>query len=428
MTKLLHKNVMFFLNNLSQNTVVRSVALLMSGNALGQLIMLLALPVITRLYSPNDISLLAVYIAIMSMISVAGCLRFEIAIPIPEDDETAINLAALAIISSFTTAILIAIILFSFWVGQFDVVVERPIWRFAWLFPIGTVFAGIYATASYWSIRKQRYYLVGKTRVIQMTVGSMTQIGSGLMGSGSFGLLLGHLLMTSAGFFGLAHTAWIKDRCLLGNISCNRLRNTFISYKDFPKFSVAEGLATTGAQQLAIILISVLAAGEEVAFFFIAVRVLQAPVSLVTNAVSKVYLQRSPMHLRNGTLRKFTNKFLLSLGGICLIPCVLFGYYSEQIFEVVFGADWAPAGRIALVLMPMIVISLLSASIATILNVTGQQRRMLQLKLVGFVLRVGSIFVASQVAPQALVETYAVVSAMVFAMYLLSFYSASKGR
>ena len=426
MIKPLHKNVIFFFNKLSQNTVVHSVALLMSGNALGQLVMLLSLPVITRLYSPNDISLLAVYIAIMSIISIAGCLRFEIAIPIPENDKTATNLTALALISSLMTAVLIVIILFVIWLGQINIVVEYPLWNYAWLFPIGTVFAGLYATMSYWSIRKQRYYLVGKTRVIQMTVGSITQIGSGLMGSGYFGLLLGHLLMTSAGFFGLVRSAWIKDHYLLREISYSELRNTFIAYKNFPKFSVAEGLATTGAQQLAIILISLLVGGEEVAFFFIAIRVLQAPVSLVTNAVSKVYLQRSPMHLRNGTLRKFTNKFLLSIGGICSIPCMLFGYYSVEIFELVFGAEWARAGKIAIVLMPMVVISLLSASIATILNVTGQQQHMLRLKLAGFTLRVGSILVASYLAPQAIIETYAVVSAMVYAMYLLSFYSASK--
>ena len=134
------------------------------------------------------------------------------------------------------------------------------------------------------------------------------------------------------------------------------------------------------------------------------------------------------MHFRSGTLRKFTNKFLLSIGGICLIPSMLFGYYSVEIFELVFGAEWTRACEIAMVLMPMVVISLLSASIATILNVTGQQQLMLHLKLVGFILRVGSILIASYLMPLAIVETYAVVSAMVFTMYLLSFYSASKGR
>ena len=419
---------MYSFNNLFHNTIVRSIALLMSGNALGQLVMLLALPVITRLFSPDDIALLAVYVAIMTMISVAGCLRFEIAIPIPETDKTAINLTALALFSSLMTAVLIVMILIVIWLVQVDVVVQNPLWNYAWLFPIGTVFAGLYATLSYWSIRKQRYYLVGKTRVIQMTTGAITQIGSGLIGLGSFGLLFGHLLMTSAGSFGLVLRAWRKDRFLLGEISYSQLRKTFISYKNFPKFSIAEGLATSGAQQLAIILISLLVAGEEVAFFFIAIRVLQAPVSLVTNAVSKVYLQQSPMHFRSGTLRKFTNKFLLSIGGICLIPSMLFGYYSVEIFELVFGAEWTRAGEIAMVLMPMVVISLLSASIATILNVTGQQQLMLHLKLVGFILRVGSILIASYLMPLAIVETYAVVSAMVFTMYLLSFYSASKGR
>lgn len=85
---------------IKNNRVIGSVSVLAGGAIFSQAIMLMALPVITRLYTPDDFSLLAVYTALLTILSVAACLRFDIAIPIPEADEDAVNVLAVALLFS----------------------------------------------------------------------------------------------------------------------------------------------------------------------------------------------------------------------------------------------------------------------------------------------------------------------------------------
>lgn len=59
---------------LPSNRFARSVSILAGGTAAGQAIVVLASPILTRLYTPEDFGLLAVYAALLGIISVvASC-------------------------------------------------------------------------------------------------------------------------------------------------------------------------------------------------------------------------------------------------------------------------------------------------------------------------------------------------------------------
>lgn len=409
----------------SEKAIGRALLLIMSGSILSQVIVFLSLPIITRLYTPEQFGLLAVYVAIFTMISVVACLRFDIAIPIPKSEEAAVNLAALALMSTLAIAILVLLVLLIVWALDIEFITSIEIWGYAWLLPIGTVFAGLFTTAQFWSIRKQRYYQIGRTRVFQAIVGAATQIVAGLLNIIPIGLLLGHLLMTSVGFLALFHIAWKKEGQLSKAVTKEGLFETFSKYRDFPKFSVIEGLATNGAQQIAIILVASYSIGAEAGFFFLAIRALSAPVSLVTNAVSQVYLQRAPEHLRSGTLRQFTQKILVAIAIGFVVPMAIFGYFSVPIFEFVFGPEWVKAGEMAVILVPAYLFSGFSASIGMVMNVTGQQKAMMYLKLIGFALRIGCVAAAVLFFPSMVIEFFAASSFIYYALCTAFFYRAS---
>ena len=67
---------------IAKNTFIRAVAVLVGGSAIAHGITAVALPVLTRLYTPADFSVLAVFSGILSVVSVAACLRFDIAVSI----------------------------------------------------------------------------------------------------------------------------------------------------------------------------------------------------------------------------------------------------------------------------------------------------------------------------------------------------------
>lgn len=115
---------MQLMRNLLSRGMFVDIAKLTSGTAGGRVILLLAMPVVTRLYSPEDFDLLAVYAALVGMISIAACLRLEIAIPLADSDEDAATLLILSLLATATISVVLILLalvmpgLIASWLGE----------------------------------------------------------------------------------------------------------------------------------------------------------------------------------------------------------------------------------------------------------------------------------------------------------------------
>ena len=397
---------------------VRSASVLVGGTAIAQLLMLLILPVLTRLYTPEDFSALAVYVSILGIISAAACLRLEIAIPLPHRDEDAANLLALALCSSAGVTGLSALIVAMF-PSQIIILIAQPLLvHYLWLLPLGIWLSSSYAALQFWATRKKKFALVSKTRVGQAFGGASAQVGFGLIGSAPLGLLVGQLVSSGAGLFGLAKDALKNDHTAISSISWLNMRRTLVEYKRFPKYSTFESLANSASIQLPVIFIAAMAAGPEAGYLLLASRVLFSPLALIGGAVSQVYISRAPDELRANTLGEFTVKILGGLVKTGVGPIIFLGILAPIVFPLVFGANWKRAGDLVFLLTPWCAMQFLVFPISMALHVRNLQRTALLLQLVGFVARVGSIIVAGYLQPGWLVETYAL-SGLVF--YILYF-------
>src|SRR4051794_2925578 len=90
----------------------RSVVTLASGTAIAQFLLALAMPVLTRLYTPAQYGALAVYSSILTVLVVVASLRYEAAIPLPEDDRTA---GSLLVLTFLLLAIMAALVSLMVW-------------------------------------------------------------------------------------------------------------------------------------------------------------------------------------------------------------------------------------------------------------------------------------------------------------------------
>lgn len=78
--------------------LLRSVSILAGGTAFAQAIGVVMLPIITRIYTPNEFSVLAVYTSILAIVAGVACLRLDIAIPLPKSDADAANLLSVSLV------------------------------------------------------------------------------------------------------------------------------------------------------------------------------------------------------------------------------------------------------------------------------------------------------------------------------------------
>src|SRR5271170_6511034 len=76
----------------------RSVSILAGGTAVAQALAIAASPVLTRLYKPSDFGELQIFISLMGLALVAASGRYEVALLLPEDEQSSIDILGLAIL------------------------------------------------------------------------------------------------------------------------------------------------------------------------------------------------------------------------------------------------------------------------------------------------------------------------------------------
>lgn len=405
---------------LPRASFARSVGVLAGGTAVAQAIGVLVLPVITRLYTPADFSVLAVYASILGIVAGVACLRLDIAIPLPERDEDAANLLAVALLCSAAMAFLAALCVWYFPEQIVHAAGQPGLQPFLWWIPLGIALASAYSAVQFWATRKKRFAAIARTRIVQTTGSTVIQLAGGLLNAqGPLGLLLGQLIGSGAGVFGLCRTAWREDRKALQCIAWVDMRRVFRAHDRFSKYSTFEALANNAAIELPVIIIAAVAVGPEAGYLFLAMRAMAIPIGLIGGAVSQVYLSRAPEEYRSGQLGAFTLQAIATLIRTGVGPLVFAGIVSPVAFPIVFGADWLRAGEMVAWMTPWFILQFVSSPVSMSLHVTNNQRTALQLQIFGLVLRGGGTWLATLFAVKYLFEVYALTGYIFYAVYLI---------
>lgn len=385
----------------------RNVGILAGGTALAQALSVLALPVITRLYTPEDFSVLAVYAALLGMIGVVACLRFEIAIPLPSDDFEAANLMVLGLF--FTTVISGLVFLLVVLVPEqiANGLGQHTLQAYLWLLPVGVWLTGAFGCVQYWATRRKQFSDIAQTRMAQSMGSVLAQVLMGWMTkTGPLGLLLGQVTSSGAGFIKLGKVAWSDMQAHKQHITRETLRTSFRKNSQFPKFSIFESLANVGTVQIPIIIIAASAIGPEAGFALLAMKATAVPMGLIGGSISQVYLSCASDELRAGKLPEFTKKIAVGLMGAGVGPLICIGIMASDLLPLVFGAKWGRAGEIVSWMTPWFILQFLSSPLSMVLHVTGNQRLAMLNQGWGLVLRVGMTTWAAIYINEYIVEIY----------------------
>lgn len=403
---------------LTENRFVRSVSLLVGGTALAQAVMVLVLPLLTRLYSPEDFSVLAVYSAVVMLFTPAACLRLDVAIPMPERDEDGASLLALALMLATTTTALLALVVFIAPDEVTKLLAKPQLRPYLWLLPIGVFLAASFSALQFWCSRRTAFSTVARARITQALAGAATMAGLGWLSYGPVGLLLGQIINGGAGVLALCRRVMSIDRQAFKDCSIAEMRHLFKRYERFPRLSTLEALANSAAIQLPILMIATMVPGAEVGFLALAMRVAQVPMVLVGSAVSQVYVCRAPEEYRAGTLGPFTANVLGGLLKTGVGPLLFFGIVAPDVFSVIFGGPWQRAGVLVGWMTPWFIAQFLASPVSLALHVTDNQRMALLLQIAGLVFRVAFVWLAAATLG-VVSEAYAISGALFYALYLV---------
>jgi O-antigen/teichoic acid export membrane protein len=398
--------------------LLRAVGVLVTGTALGHVITALALPVATRLYSPADFSMLAVFSGLVSIIGVAACLRFDVAVPMPKEDADAMGVLALAMTFALASTAVVAAVMW-IWSDEISNVLRQPeLEPHLWMVPVGVLVVAWCSALQGWFVRARAFSGLAGARIAQSAAGAATQIGLGAAGVGVLGLLAANVVYSGGGLIWFVWRLWRSNVEMLRFVNWSQMRGLAREYSRFPRYSTLESLANSASIQVPIILIAALAAGPDAGHLLLAMQVMQVPMAVIGNAVGQVYLSQASAEYRLGRLGPFTAGIMSSLLRAGVGPLVFAAIVAPVVFPILFGAQWQRAGWLVTWMMPWFVMQFLASPVSMALHVTGHQRRALWLQLGGFLLRVSIVLAAARAANGRVAEAYAVSGFLFYLAYV----------
>ena len=402
-----------------KSAFARGVGVLVGGTAGAQALMVLAAPLLTRLYSPEDFGLLAVFTAVLALFGVIAAGRYELAIPLPESDQDAANLTVLGfVLVLLTSAVTFAV--FLLWPQPIADALNAPgLAPYLWLIPFGVFFLGCYEVFSKWAIRRKQFPTIARTRIVQALGTLGIQLGAFKFGVPA--LLGGHAAGQGLGATGLALSALRRPefrQCSFAGI-CEQASR----HRKFPLYSTWTALFNTASLQLAPIMFVAIYGASVAGLYALTLRILSMPGSLIGNAVGSVFLSSAPAARRNGTLKDLVEKLHARLAMAGALPLMVLLFFGPDLFEFVFGAEWRKAGEYAQWMAPWIYLQFQWSPLSMLSTVLELQREGLIAQFLNFLIRFGSLVLLAVMGVDANsgVFVFAVVSAGTYLAILLWF-------
>ena len=364
----------------------------MSGTTIAQAIPVAITPVLTRIYSPGEFGLFAVYMALISIGTMIATGRLEMAVLIARKDSEALQLVITSFIISGITSILTLFVIV-IWGQQLAMLSGQPeIGNWLYFVPFSIFLFSIYKVLLHWLNRKKQYELMSQSRVIQSGSISVLQVAVGVGTKIIPGLALADCLGRAVSLVLIFRR--IKQAVTLPGF--NRVRQLALvrRYKKFPFLGSPASLLNILSLQMPYLIIPVIFTSAVAGLYFLVFRVLMMPISLLGESMMEVFRNKAMENLKeHGTCKPVFIKTFLSLVLIGLPPALLIILFGPEIFAFIFGEEWREAGLYATILAPMALFRLVCAPLSGVLFIREKLELVLLLQSFFFLMVVLSLVV-----------------------------------
>jgi len=381
-----------FKEQLGKYRFLRSVFTLASASALGQLILVLVTPILTRLYSPDDFGALAVFAAIMAVLLVVSSLRYELAIPLPRGERNSISLLRGALVINLIMALicLIVVVLFRSEIAHAS---KTPaLSGYLLLLPLAILGGGTYKALNYWAVRNNAYDAIAKTRITQSVANAGIQIAAGLASAGSLGLILGQVLAQTVGAVRLSIGVKLEFQTFRLRRERLRLKVLLSRYRRFPKYDVPAAFFDQISSQLPNLLLAMLFSPTVAGWYILADRILSMPISLVGQAVGQVLFGASRSAIHERKLFPLAIRVSSVLAALAVLPTLILFLFAPDIFSFVFGEVWREAGQYASWMILGLAVQFVYSPLSMLLMATEGQQLNLRVHLWMMLAKIGVVY------------------------------------
>lgn len=408
----------------------KNVVTLMTGTIAAQLFTVAISPILTRIYTPADFGVLALFTALNAVLSIIAAARYETAIMLPKDDADALNIVVLASAITLGVSALMQGIIYVFEYELIKMANTPLAGKWIYLLPLSVTLTAGTQILIYWNNRGKRFRQLATCRAIHGVGTGVSQWSLGYLPNTFFGLVTGHVIGHFLALAALIKVNLASFKAGRSDISWQRIKQNAKTYKRFPLFSLWGALFDSSATQVPLFIIASFFSVSVTGLFGFTAKVLSLPLFLISGAISEVLYQKITQidNASPEALQRYIIRIFLLLACIAVPFCMLFISFGVEIFSFVFGQNWAQAGQFAGPLSIAAGIRFMVSPLSVVLNLNHNVKKGVGWQVTYFCSLTTVLLMFSDQTIDIFLEAFVAHEAVLFSIYFIVIVWASKHK
>ena len=350
----------------------KNVLTLMSGTVIAQAIPIAIAPILTRIYTPDDFGVFALFFAILSIFSVVMNLRYENAIMLPKNEDEALFIFIVGFLINTTISLILFVVVLLFNESITELLGDRRIAFYLYFIPLTLFFVGLFNLLTLFNNRQKNYKDIAQATVLKSVVMGVVQVGIGLLKSGAIGLISGQILSAFFANLRLFKNIYQKEH-FKKSFNFKKIVAIAKRYRQFPLFSLPSALINVLANHLTNILISSFFSVATLGFYSLVQRMLGIPSALIGQSIGQVFYEEGVrLKHQKGEITELFNHTLKKLIFIGFPLFFALFWSVKPLFILIFGEKWAVAGEYAQIVIPMFFIRFVVTALSIVYDMFSE--------------------------------------------------------
>lgn len=403
----------------------KSIIVLMSGSAAAQAIPIMISPILTRLYSPKEFGMLALYLSLSAVLSVFASGRYDLALIEPAQDTEARGLLFAGLWLSIVFCLVLSAILTVAAPALAQLLGSPDAASWLSFVPLTVFSMSCLSIFTYWLNRRKNFKGMNASRILNSLGIAGLSLGFAFTNLKPQGLLLGYMLgqLLTVGYQWVVHVQQERKHSRADAWHVMR------EYVRYPKFLIPSTLAGTLAAESPVVLLTRFFDTAVSGLFSFVNRVTVSPMSIIGNSVGEVYRVRAAEHFQqHGECRQIFLRHAGMLAAAGVVPWLVLFFWGPTLFSFVFGAQWREAGEMATFLSFVVWFQLVSTPLSYTITFNRSQHLDLYLQIFRVLGSIGSMLVGyAQEDYMLAIQLYSVTYCIYYFGHSIIQFRAAKG-
>ena len=390
-----------YINRFLQSRIVRNTSVLLSGNILAQIITLLAYPIISRIYTPDEMGTLNLFVSIFAILVLLANAEYQNVLVFHknEKDLPSVLAVCLACVVLVSTIVLISVP-FSAEISSLFGSTDLTDWYF--LMPIYVAATAIWNICDSLIIRKKLFKYISLYLVLLALYNVGLKILLGNMGWGTGGLIISAVSGSVLILLAVCLYAQRKDKLF----SSLGVRPTWAStlaiareYIKFPKYSLSRKTLNLLSKSLPIFLLSAHFGMTDIGLYSMGLLLAHTPINVACGSLYKIMFRFvSEKVWNNEKILPVIKKYIASVLMVGLPSFALLFFILPDLTALLLGDDWRISGEYIRLMLPWLLAFTIADVIDFIPQLFKKQEGLLIIEIIDIITKFAVLLLGIQFA------------------------------